>query len=360
MTILFRTFTVVSVFWLHSSLAHSNYLESPNQDIPLAWETNQKHIILMPGHYSEESRDINFCYAFTGATLINQMLYTINQPERFKPVSVMDLAVFGLGLGLEHLSLGEGIQTRPIFDDLGNEYRTLIYASLKKKLALEVCAPFDRLKILQSSNPKRDEDLMEFISILKAVFSEKESDSMMSFKKGSEQILSWEPRLGSLPVQIERALAENSFSLMEDVQRILGQVVVPDQCHKQGINLPSFEVTVAKFDPSNKNDVIPHIIRTIERDRPVSFPFCIDETTCKTQHVLVIFGWREICNSTSQNCQKQFLMRDSGIQVSERPGDYWVDESMITHKIEVVTNMFSELSSKEMAPNRILNLEYEL
>jgi len=316
------------------------------------------HVVTMPPPYSSESREISFCYAFAAATLIDQMLFESNHSSsKYEPVSMLDLAVNGMGMTEADISHGREMKTRPTFDDLGNKYRVLIYAKLKQQLAKESCAPFQRLKILRSSNPSRDADFKALANPIAAYNKKRKQNLPVDESVVADQILAWDPNLNIAKSQIQTSLKNNPMASYNDFLSFLASIVVPDNCHNSGVSLPNFEVAMVKVDSNNRFQIPAYLISTLNRDRPLIWEFCLNDT-CTTRHVLVIFGWRNACDQDKKICQFQFLLRDSGREITDHPGDTWVNESFISRKLDLMFKNYESLAAKNIIPILILNLEY--
>lgn len=338
------------------ALGQTEHLKSAYQEPPAGWSIVENHLVPMPEPYSDESRDISFCYGFSIATLINQMLYKMHGPS-YQPVSMLDLSVHGTGMTISDLDNEEQMQPTPSFNDLGNPYRVSVYASLKKQVAAESCAPFDRLNILRSSNPTRSEDFKKLVMTLASPYIDQAQQTSVDFSKIAAQVLAMEPQLNASPSEIENLLRTSKVDSSESLMSLLGKIVVPQKCIENRIQLPAFQVAYVKFNPSNINTFKDYLIRTLNRDRPLDWGFCISQD-CQAQHSLVISGWRKVCSNTAMNCFYQFLLRDSGDQVAEEPGDYWVDLSTMERKQSIMIKNYNSLVERGMAPNMVTNLEY--
>ncbi|HPI41271.1 MAG TPA: hypothetical protein PLJ21_10745 [Pseudobdellovibrionaceae bacterium] len=351
----FRYLGILVVFFTISVFGQVNYLASPIQKLSLDWKKLEGHSTPMPTPYSEESQNINFCYGFSAATLINQMLY-VKKAEAYQPISLLDLSTNGLGMGIIEMGLGENMEPKPVFDDLGNFYRVLIYGSLKRRVALESCLPFDRLNILKSSNPKRTDDIKNFLQLLASPFSNDPSITM-DISSAADKILTLEPKLGLSKMDIEDKLAKAKVQSFDDLLSLMAKILVPNNCIKERVEIPEYTVTQIKLNFLNRPHISKYFMDILNRNRPLSWAFCIN-SVCDQQHVLLIAGWRKICGIDSNECRLQFLLRDSGTQVFATAGDYWVDESVIHKKMDVMLGNYEELKSKNMLPDMIANLEY--
>lgn len=351
----FRYLHILIVFFTISAFGQVGYLASPIQTISLNWKKLEGHTVLMPTPYGDESRNINFCYGFSAATLINQMRY-VKSPQNYQPISLLDLSTNGLGMGIIEMGMGENMEPKPVFDDLGNFYRVLIYGSLKRRVALESCLPFDRLNILKSSNPKRSDDFKNFLLTLASSFSN-DPNITMDRSSAADKILTLEPKLGLSKMEIEDKLTKAKVQSFEDLLSLMAKILVPDNCIKERVEIPEYTVTQIKLNSLNRPHISKYFIDILNRNRPLSWAFCIN-SACDQQHVLLVTGWRKICGSESNECRLQFLLRDSGTQVFVTAGDYWVDESAIHKKMDVMLGNYEVLKSKNMLPDMIANLDY--
>jgi len=193
---------------------------------------------------------------------------------------------------------------------------------------------------------------------LKPAFDAKKENKIPNYNAVADEILTWEPNLKSSKEQVVEVLKNNPMTSFTDFQKILGGIVVPKTCKENAILLPEFQVSLLKIDSFNKSQIPDYFISTINKERPLGWEFCINDT-CEAQHVLVVFGWRKLCSPDMKSCRIQFLLRDSGIEVSDHPGDYWVDKAMVDQKIDLMFKNYDSLSKAGILPNRIINLEYQ-
>ncbi len=351
----FKSICVLTIFVSLSAFGQKAYLASPTQNLSGDWVKAEGHAVEMPKSYSNESQDISFCYGFSAASLINQMLFLKNS-QSYEPISMLDLSVNGLGMGVAEMLMGESMEPKPTFDDLGNFYRVLIYGKLKKQVAHESCMPFDRLNFLKSSNPKRSDSFQNFSLSLALPFSI-DPTKIISKSSAADQILTLEPKLGLTKTEVEEILSNAKVQSFEDVLSLMAKMVVPKKCVNERVKIPEFNVAQIKVNSSNRSLISNYFIETLNRNRPLSWAFCIN-LNCDQQHVLLITGWRKICKDSSKECHLQFLLRDSGTQVFNSPGDFWVNEIEIHKKIDIMLGNYEMLKSKNILPDMIANLEY--
>lgn len=347
------SFGLLVTIFVSASAWGKTYLASPVQTTNAGWNQVEGYNVIMPPTYSMESQDISFCYGFAAATLINQMLYTTN-PSHYQPISMLDLAINGLGMGLEDIALGENMHPTPQLNDFGNAYRVLVYGTLKKSIASEACMPFDRLNLLKSSNPKRSDDFKSFMMALVPAFSKK-PEIKLSTNQVAETLLLLEPQLGNSKEMLEEILNQSKVESFEDLTSVMGKILIPSACKSQRLQIPSAQVAHFKIVPENRTQFLPSLKAILNQGRPLAWEFCIN-SSCDQQHVLVVSAWRKICKADA--CREQFLLRDSGDQVAPTPGDYWVDGADMVIKKDVMLNQYQSLLSKDMVPNMIMNLEY--
>lgn len=212
--------------------------------------------------------------------------------------------------------------------------------------------------MLQSSNPNRYDDFSAIFPILKPIPEAASLGLLPNYSLIADNILKWEPKLITKKEQILSALEDYERLSREHLGTFLGGIFVPESCRKEAIPLPEFEVNRFVINLQNRYLIYNTFKYQISRNRPLSWPFCINDT-CQSQHVLVVFGTRKICSKVSNNCQRQFLLRDSGTELRNKPGDYWIDEAFIEKKLDLMFNNYQELSDTGLLPDTILNLEYK-
>jgi hypothetical protein len=292
----------------------------------------------MPPMHSSESQKINFCYAFAGATLIEQLVGRASGVVSEK-ISMLDLALFGQGLTSADLQTPGGPNPAPYLDDLGNDYRSIIYASLKGAIARESCVPFDSYPILRSTEARRSE------------YAKSLAENYLEGHRFALEGKAKERREVAERIRISQGLTTSAADVYEALkldhfQKFGGAIFIPKSCMDNRLKLPKFDVARHEISEGNFVAVPRSIKESINRNQPISWPFCISDS-CETQHVVVVFGWRKICLKRSTlDCEIQYLVRDSGEIVSDRPGDYWIDENTILTKISLMFAQKKAIESK--------------
>jgi len=275
----------------------------------------------MPQPRSAESKDINFCHAFTAALLLDQLNCRVglaNCSMAKDQVAILDMALRGDGDRL---------------DDIGSELYDLLGAESTGKVALESCQPFQAFPFLRSSNPSRQEIWAQLM--LSYMGSQDNLNRQVHQPNCSEENVVHLRQIANLKVandKIVESLNETDFN------KFIGDLVVSPACRKRGAAVPPFYLSAFPFDGNvnSYDDLDRKLSASFNRNTPVTWSFCLAQKDgfCAAGHIVALFGSRRLCceGGGGQNCEIQYHTRDSGRYVGSNPGDYWIDQDAFRRK----------------------------